>query len=94
MNQYELAAVTAIAEAVEQLYGDGLPVTVRTERLSKITEPGLNRVISVIFIHNETVVTDVYIAVDPDGTMYRYYPNDLPTPTNVDDLATYIYNLI
>lgn len=96
MNQYELAAVTAIAEAVEQLCGDNLPVTVTTKRVSTVTEPGRDRITHVRFNHGDSHV-DVLIAVDHDSTIYRYpfRENDKASVrTDVDDLAMYIHDLI
>lgn len=100
MNQYELAAVTALVKAVEQLCDDGLPVTVATKRISTATTAGRERVISAVFIHNETAVANVHIAVDPDGTIYHYPLREntedvnAQVRTDLDVLATYIHDLI
>lgn len=65
MNQYELAAVTAIVEALD------LPVTVSSERINKYTTAGRYRITEVAFTHGE-VSTKVIISVDTDGTIYHW----------------------
>ena len=51
MNQYELAAVTGIVEALDQ------PVTVSSQRVSDITAAGYGRVTEVTFAHNDKRVS-------------------------------------
>lgn len=83
MNQYELAAVTGIVEALDQ------PVTVSSKRVSDITAAGPNRVTQVIFAHNDKRAV-VLISVDTDGTIYLW-PEQAIT---VEDMAEHIRALI
>lgn len=83
MNQYELAVVTGIVEALDQ------PVTVSSERVSGITTAGHERVTQVVFAHNDKQAT-VRISVDTDGTIYLW-PKQAIT---VEDMAEHIRALI
>jgi len=89
MNQYELAAVTGIVEALDQ------PVTVSTKRTSGITTAGCERVTEVTFAHNDKSVS-VPIAVDTDGTIYALVlDNELTLLAyTVEDMAEHIRALI
>lgn len=82
MNQYELAAVIGIVEALDQ------PVTVSSKRIRSITA-GHERVTQVVFTHNNKRVA-VLIAVDTDGTIY-HWPEQVIT---VEDMAEHIRALI
>ena len=86
MNQYELAAVTGIVEALDQ------PVTVSTKRVSNITAAGSERVTQVTFAHNDKSVS-VPIVVDTDGTIYALVELTLLAYT-VEDMAEHIRALI
>lgn len=89
MNQYELAAVTGIVEALDQ------PVTVSSARISSITAAGYGRVTKVVFAHNNKRVA-VLIAVDTDGTIYHWPEHDELTllAYTVEDMAEHIRALI
>lgn len=86
MNQYELAAVTGIVEALDQ------PVTVSTKRVSNITAAGSKRVTQVTFAHNDKSVS-VPIVVDTDGTIYALVELTLLAYT-IEDMAEHIRALI
>lgn len=89
MNQYELAAVIGIVEALDQ------PVTVSSKRISDITAAGYERVTQVVFAHNDKRVA-VLIAVDTDGTIYHWPEHDELTflAHTVEDMAEHIRALI
>lgn len=88
MNQYELAAVIGIVEALDQ------PVTVSSKRIRSITA-GHERVTQVVFAHNDKRVA-VLITVDTDGTIYHWPEHDELTflAHTVEDMAEHIRALI